>query len=174
MSNNTSAAAIKWLIDNYEGVMYTNRPTDPGGPTKYGITLADFREFFKHDATAEDVQSMTRDQAEHVYLVKYWNGMHCDDLPSGVDFMVFDCAVNQGLGRASRFLQAALNVKADGYIGPLTLKAAQSDQPLELVNAVAALRMFAYGEINHMWHEYGHGWAKRLMDCHENCIRSTF
>jgi lysozyme family protein len=84
---------------------YTNDPSDSGGPTKYGITLTDVRKYVKKNATAEDVKSLTVDQAAAIFKSKYWDSLSCDDLPAGVDYTCFDYGVNSGLGRPREALQ---------------------------------------------------------------------
>jgi len=56
-------------------------------------------------------------------------------LPSGVDYCVFDMAVNSGPAQAARFIQRVCAVTADGIIGQKTLDAIHSDDPSELINA---------------------------------------
>src|SRR5258705_5153236 len=81
---------------------YSNHPTDPGGPTNWGITIHDARAYWKTEATAADVRSMPVEVAKDIYRSKYWDAMRCDDLPAGVDYAVFDYGVNSGIGRAVR------------------------------------------------------------------------
>jgi lysozyme family protein len=78
---------------------YSNDPDDAGGPTKYGITIADVRKYIKKDATAEDVKALTEDEAKVIYKQRYWDALNCDNLPSGVDYTCFDYGVNSGIGR---------------------------------------------------------------------------
>lgn len=42
---------------------------------------------------------MKVDEAKSIYRSKYWNAMRGDELPTGVDYCVFDYAVNSGTGR---------------------------------------------------------------------------
>lgn len=84
---------------------YTNDPNDNGGPTNFGITLADYRKYIKKTGTAADVKDMTVDQAKSIYKSKYWNALDCDNLSSGVDYTVLDYGVNSGLGRPRKALQ---------------------------------------------------------------------
>ena len=72
---------------------YTNHPADPGGPTNFGITIADYRKYVKKDATAADVRAMKLDAAKTIYRTKYWDAQRCDELPAGVDYAVFDYGV---------------------------------------------------------------------------------
>ncbi len=53
---------------------YTNDPRDPGGPTNYGITIADYRMYVKKDATASDVKNMHLSDAQTIYRSRCWKG----------------------------------------------------------------------------------------------------
>lgn len=83
-----------------EGYVYSNVPGDPGGPTKYGITLGDMRIHGWPNATAETVRNLTLADAKEIYRRHYWNAVGGDTLPAGLDYTVFDFAVNAGVGRA--------------------------------------------------------------------------
>lgn len=84
---------------------YSNTPGDNGGPTNYGITIADYRSYINKAGTASDVKAMTVSQAATIYKAKYWDALNCDNLPSGVDYTCFDYGVNSGLGRPRKALQ---------------------------------------------------------------------
>jgi lysozyme family protein len=81
---------------------YTNDPSDSGGATNYGITIADYKKYINKNGTPDDVRNMTVDQAKIIYKNRYWNALACDDLPSGVDYTVFDYGVNSGISRANK------------------------------------------------------------------------
>jgi lysozyme family protein len=83
---------------------YSNDPNDSGGPTNYGITLADYRKYINKNGVALDVKKMKLSDATTIYHNKYWDAMDCDGLASGVDYTVFDYAVNSGYGRPSKAL----------------------------------------------------------------------
>src|SRR5437764_7132898 len=88
--------AIRRLLVSEGG--YVNHPSDPGGPTNFGITLGDYRRYVKADATTADVRAMKVEEAEAIYRTTYWDAMRGDDLPAGVDYCIFDYAVNSGTG----------------------------------------------------------------------------
>src|SRR3954467_3513146 len=90
---------------------YSNHPSDPGGPTNWGITIHDARAYWKKEATAADVRSMPVDVAKDIYRSKYWDAMCCDNLPTGVDYAVFDYGVNSGIARAARVLQRLVGTR---------------------------------------------------------------
>lgn len=147
----TFERAAAFVMDMEGG--YVNDPNDPGGETKYGIS--------KHAYPNEDIPNLTRDQASAIYLRDYWTPCRCDLLPTGVDLLVFDAAVNQGKDRAVKMLQAAVHVAQDGVIGPDTVNAARGAGS-SLLAEYAAQRMAAYGAIP-QFARYGLGWARRLM-----------
>jgi len=84
-----------------------------------------------------------------------------DDLPSGVDLCVFDCAVNAGVGRASKFLQQAVGVTADGQIGPMTVAATSAKPAEEVIDAFCNLREAHYKSLS-TFATFGKGWMNRL------------
>lgn len=95
---------------------YGNDPNDSGGPTNFGITIADYRKYIKRNGTPEDVKHMTVAQAKEIYRERYWNALDCDTLPSGVDYTCFDYAVNSGLGRPRKALQRFSNLSGTSLI----------------------------------------------------------
>lgn len=81
---------------------YTNDAADPGGPTNWGITIADARMYWKSDATASDVKTMPKSVAEDIYAQRYAKPLNYNDLPAGVDYAVLDYGINSGVGRAKK------------------------------------------------------------------------
>src|SRR6476659_2347153 len=100
--------ALRRLLEHEGG--YTNHPADPGGPTNFGITLADYRRYVKPDATAADVKAMTVAVAKAIYRRRYWDAQACDELPGGVDYAVFDYGVNSGIGHSGKVLRRCLGL----------------------------------------------------------------
>ena len=78
---------------------------------------------------------MTVNQAKEIYRERYWNAMDCDSLSSGVDYTVFDYAVNSGVGRARKVLQKFSDKKGTDLINAINdertafLKALAASQP---------------------------------------------
>src|SRR5215467_1516638 len=89
---------------------YTNHPSDPGGPTNFGITIHDYRKYVKPNATATDVRAMKLDDAKRIYRQKYWDAQRCDELPAGIDYAMFDYGVNSGIGRSGKVLRRVLQL----------------------------------------------------------------
>ncbi|RUY74008.1 glycoside hydrolase family 108 protein, partial [Mesorhizobium sp. M7A.F.Ca.CA.001.10.2.1] len=111
------------LVLKSEG-LWSDNPADPGGATMKGVTLTNFRRYVKADATKADLRKISDAQVATVYRRFYWDAVAGAELPDGVDYAVFDFAVNSGPGRAAKYLQAVVGVTQDGRIGPATIAAA--------------------------------------------------
>ena len=167
MSGNFEAALA--MIMALEGG-FSNHPSDPGGATKFGITHRALSDWYGHKVSVETVRDLTKAVAGEIYRAKYWNAARCEDLPSGVDLAVFDCAVNQGIARATRFLQMACGAKIDGFIGPETLDKSNAKPTEDLLAEFFALRMRAYGNLTSLFKTFGLGWSRRLISVHQESI----
>lgn len=151
--------AIKHVL-KYEGG-YVNHPADPGGRTNLGVTQRVWEEWTGKPATEADMRGLTVEMVTPLYKKRFWDAVRGDDLPSGVDFCVFDCAVNAGVGRASRFLQQVVGVTADGAIGPKTLEAVTKMPADEIVEKFCDLREAHYKSLS-TFATFGKGWMRRL------------
>jgi lysozyme family protein len=140
---------------------YVDDPMDPGGATNMGITLQVLSTWRHTAVTKTDVQNLGRDEAGAIYRANYWNAERCSDLPAGVDLIVFDAAVNIGVGRSAKFLQSVVGVTADGSIGPQTVAAVTAKAAADVVNGLAAARLQFYQGLPTFDH-FGHGWTARV------------
>jgi lysozyme family protein len=140
---------------------FVDHPKDPGGATNKGITLATFRRFVKRDGTVADLKAITNEQVAKCYRAHYWNAVRGDELPPGLDYAVFDFAVNSGPSRAARYLQGLIGVEADGKIGPATIKAVNLHLNRELINALCDQRMAFLRRLN-TFPTFGKGWTRRV------------
>lgn len=140
---------------------FVNHPKDPGGATNKGITLATFRKWVKKGGTAADLKALTTAQAAKVYRGQYWNKIHGDELPAGIDYAVFDFAVNSGVSRAARYLQGLVGVKADGVIGPKTIAAVNKHFSRDLIHKLCDDRM-AFLRRLPTFKTFGKGWTRRV------------
>ena len=100
-----------------------NHPKDPGGMTNLGCTKKVWEEHCGHEVDEKTMRALTPADVAPLYKTKYWDKVRGDELPSGVDYAVFDAAINSGPGRAAKWLQTCVGVEPDGGIGPKTLAA---------------------------------------------------
>jgi lysozyme family protein len=151
--------ALKLVLAHEGG--WADHPKDPGGATMRGITLATFRRYVKPNATKDDLRKITDAQVATIYRRQYWDAIAGAELPDGVDYAVFDFAVNSGPGRAAKYLQAVLGVAQDGKIGPATVAAARSAGQASTIHSLCDKRMEFLKRLP-TWPTFGKGWTKRV------------
>ena len=162
MSASSYDAALARLLAHEGG--YTNHPSDPGGPTNYGITIHDYRKYVKSNATAADVKAMTLDEAKRIYRAKYWDAQRCDELPAGVDYAVFDYGVNSGIGRSGKVLRRCLNLADNSSaVNDMVIAAANRIDAAKLVTAICDERL-RFLQALRTWPVFGKGWGRRVAE----------
>lgn len=110
---------------------YVNDNADHGGETNLGVTRAAWGEYKGRPIRNGEMRALTRDMVKPFYKARYWDAVRGNDLPAGLDYAVFDFAVNAGPGRAVKFLQRSVGVREDGILGPVTMAAVQRVKPAE-------------------------------------------
>jgi len=150
----------------YEG-SFSDHPRDPGGATMCGIT----QRVYDEDREArrlprQSVRLSTEAERAAIYRRRYWATTRGDELPAGVDYAVFDFAVNSGVGRAVRTLQRIVGVEEDGVAGRVTLAAAArydaQYRATALTDALCHARLqFLRGLPT--FGTFGKGWTARVM-----------
>jgi lysozyme family protein len=123
---------------------YVDHPRDPGGATNLGITLATLREWRGRPVTKQDVMGLTRNEAEAIYKDRFWNRIGGDGLLAGPDAMLFDVAVNSGVGRARQWM-------------PLI----QGKNAVDGVKAIGARRRAFFRSLR-TFDVFGKGWMRRV------------
>jgi lysozyme family protein len=123
---------------------YVNDPLDSGGRTNLGVTQRVWEEFVGHPVTEADMKALTPEKIAPMYKLKYWNPSYCGVLPKGLDYVVFDFAVNAGTGRSVKTLQQAIGCVADGVIGPKTMAAINDANPKDLITKFSDARADFY------------------------------
>jgi len=166
---------IARVIDRYEGGYGWNR-SDPGGPTKYGITCYDLAEYDHQKMTsmsawAPKVQAMPLSVAETIYKGKYASAVRFDDLPSGPDCAMLDYQINSG-SRAISAARAVCGVKGGDVMDQVLLDAIKKADPATFVNALCAERMAFLKRLG-TWREFGGGWTSRVNDLKAYCDHLT-
>lgn len=150
----------------YEGG-FVNHPKDPGGATNKGVTqkVYDAYRTGKHEVI-RSVAQIEDFEVRDIYKTRYWDMVSGDRLPMGVDYAVFDFAVNSGVGRSVRELQNLVGVVQDGKMGPGTLAATLeycvTRSPLYLLEAICDDRLAFMKGIG-TYATFGRGWKRRVM-----------
>ena len=142
---------------------FVNNPKDPGGMTNLGVTRAVWEAWVGHPVTEAEMRALTPDKVAPLYRRKYWSAVGGDVVSSGLDYCLFDFAVNSGPGRAVKTLQECLGVTVDGALGEATLKAALAVPATQTIDAVCDRRL-AFLQALPTWPTFGRGWALRVAD----------
>ena len=151
---------------------YVDHPKDPGGATNLGVTKKVWEEWVGREVTKDDIKKLTPIDVKPLYRKKYWDVCRCDDLPTGLDYVVFDVAVNSGPRQAARFLQSAVGATADGVIGNGTITCVKRT-PLsvkELIDIVCNRRELFYKSLP-TFPTFGRGWLKRCEDVRQRATQ---
>lgn len=171
MAASTYKAALDRVLVHEGG--YSDHPQDPGGATMKGVTQRVYDLHRKAKGLpSRPVKGITKPELQEIYRTRYWDQIKGDQLPAGVDYVVFDGAVNSGVVQSVKWLQRALQPiytgKVDGMMGPSTIAACtEYGDHDELVEAICNRRM-AFLQALKTWRTFGRGWTARV-----NAVRAT-
>jgi lysozyme family protein len=147
---------------------FSNDAHDPGGATNLGIIQKEYDAYRNHKGLdQQSVRSITQNEANEIYKIQYWDTLHLDDYPAGIDFCIFDAAVNNGVGAASKFAQRACNTASgakldvDGHLGLISRAAIFACDPGAFIDAFCDERL-RYDRSLSIWKYFGSGWTKRV------------
>ena len=157
MKDNWTACLAK-VLESEGG--FVNHRRDPGGATNLGITKRVYEQWVQRQVSIQEMRELTVVQAAPIYEHEYWNRVRGDELPDGVDLLMFDFAVNAGTSRAIRMAQRVVGVKADGIIGPVTIKAIQEYDPQDFIKEYSLRKLAFYRRLKH-YDTFGRGWERR-------------
>jgi lysozyme family protein len=126
--------ALRVVLIHEGGSEFTDNPNDPGGATKYGISLRFVRGEgvdIDHDGDidADDIKGLSAEDAEKLYASFFWAPVHADNFMQPVAAKLFDVGVNVGTKRGAVLAQKAALAEVDGLIGPQTIRAINAMQP---------------------------------------------
>ena len=154
---------LKMLLHHEGG--YVNHPKDPGGETNLGVTK---RVYEKWGGT-KDMKDLTVEDVAPIYKKEYWDRCKCDDLESGVDWAVFDWAVNSGTGRAAKAIQKICGAAQDGAIGPKTLALINTQNTEYVIEEFGKIRQDFYESLK-TFDTFGKGWTRRNKETTEKAL----
>ncbi|HBR55249.1 MAG TPA: hypothetical protein DEA82_14120 [Flavobacteriaceae bacterium] len=156
------------MLLHHEGG-FVNHPRDPGGITNLGVTKRVYEKWVGRIVSEQEMRDLTVEQVGPIYRNDYWNKCKCDDLPSGLDWSVFDWAVNSGPGRSAKALQGIIGATQDGGIGPQTLKLVEKHSPKEMIEKMHDKRQGFYEGLK-TFDTFGKGWSRRNLETREKAL----
>jgi len=155
------ARAMDHLLKSEGG--FVNPPADPGGMTNFGVTQRVWEAWVGHPVTEKEMRALTPTIIGPMYKAKYWDKVAGDLLPAGVDYTVFDAAVNSGPGQAAKWLQRIVGVEADGKIGPHTLAELGRMDAKDVVSKFRDYRLIFLKDLS-TFGTFGKGWTRRVTE----------
>lgn len=161
-------AALEAILHHEGG--FVNHPSDPGGMTNLGVTKRVWQEWVGHEVDEKAMRALTPEVVAPMYKNKYWDKVRGDDLPAGVDYAVFDAAINSGPGRAAKWLQTAVGAVPDGAIGAGTLAKVEAMNSSEIIEKYQQTRL-AFMQSLPTWSVFGKGWSRRVAEVEESAAK---
>jgi len=157
---------------------FVNDPNDPGGATKYGISLRFLKTVDPSlsdldqdgDIDADDIMSLSEPQAREFYMAFFYEPLNISQYSPAVGAILLDTAVNMGKARSIKLLQRALNtighrLIVDGIAGPVTLDRVRHTDPGILIHTYLLTRVFEYAWLcrqNPILKRFFFGWIDRV------------
>ena len=154
-------ASIELVLKSEGG--FSNNPHDPGGMTNLGVTKKAWEAYVQQQVDEAEMRGLTPEIVAPFYKTRYWDACKCDQLPLGIDYAVFDFAVNAGVNRASKTMQTALGTAADGIVGPATIGVAINADPDHFLEKFSAAKEQFYRNLPTFEH-FGKGWLRRVSE----------
>lgn len=137
---------MDWVLKHEGG--YAERAVEGGGAVNMGVTFTVFKAWRllkgQPEPTFADLKAMTREEAIAIYEAQYLAAIHFNDLPSGVDYCVYDASVLGGATGALKLLQGTLGLKIDGVWGMVTRWAANHRPVPALIDQFCDQRLAKY------------------------------
>lgn len=161
MSNLT--LTFEWACNQilvYEGSKYTNDPDDPGGATKWGITLGDYRLHSNPHGQPQDIMNLSREEAIRIYKKHYWDAVSGDQLPFYMAFEVFDFGVNSGIGRSVPFAGNIIGASNTRKVDADFVAKAVAFDTDSFIDQYHEAKLAAYRTFKSSW-KYLPGWTSR-------------
>ena len=166
----TFEEALEHVLKHEGG--FVNHPKDPGGMTNLGVTEKVWDEWIGRESSEDEMRNLKPEDVANLYKKLYWDRVKGDDLPSGVNYCVFDAAVNSGTGRAAKWLQEAVGAVPDGAIGAKTLAKVAAHDADSLVNAYCDVRLNFLKSLK-TFDTFGKGWSRRVEGVRQTALDAS-
>ena len=158
MDNNFDQS-LKLVLKSEGG--YVNNPKDPGGETMMGVTKNAWSTWLKRPIADGEMAKLTVADITPFYKALYWDKSYCNQLPTGIDYMVFDASVNMGVGQSIKLFQKSLGGVPDGIIGPNTMKLINEMNVKTMIDKYSAQKEMFYRSLG-TFPTFGKGWLARV------------
>lgn len=105
--------ALKFVLEQEGG--YSNHPADKGGATNKGIIQSEYNRYRRDkNLSIRSVKDIEDKEVKEIYETQYWDKIRAQYIKAPLGLVLFDTAVNFGVGGCIRRLQKALNLPVTG------------------------------------------------------------
>ena len=166
------------MIDNFEDCLalvlkseggFVQNPKDPGGATNLGVTKATYEAYVGRSVSVDEIKALTPETVGPLYKAMYWDKIAGDNIALGLDYALFDFAVNSGPRQATKFIQNIASVPADGMMGNRTVQQLANLDPSDCITRLCSERLQFLKQLN-TWDTFGKGWSKRVSDVQKRAL----
>jgi len=157
------------MLLSHEGG-FVNHPKDPGGMTNLGVTKAVYDKHIGRSSSKAEMMALTYEDVAPIYKKNYWDKAKCDELPSGLDWAVFDWGVNSGMSRPVKAMQKSIKTTVDGGVGPMTLAAVNAADTKKTIKSINTQRQKFYESLK-TFETFGKGWTRRNKETLEQALK---
>ncbi len=150
---------------------YGNYKEDSGGPTKYGVILATWKQYGydkngDHKIDENDIKLLTKDDARKIAKKQFWDYFQADQIKNqSIASIIVDWGYNSGRGTAASLVQKLLGITADGKFGSATITVINNANQQELFDKIKTARKTFYDRIvarNPTQKIFYKGWLNRI------------
>ena len=160
-------SALKMILKSEGG--FVNHKLDPGGMTNLGVTKKVWEEWVGKVVGEKEMRALTPATVAPMYKKKYWDAVKADELPTGLDYLMFDFAINAGPGRAIKTMQKAIGTNPDGAIGPKTMAALKAADQADLIAKFSMEKELFYKSLP-TFATFGKGWMRRVAEAQSHAV----
>jgi lysozyme family protein len=144
------------------GERVSDNPRDPGGLTKWGVSLRAHPELGR-----EGILGLTKEKAIKIYREDYWLPGQVSKYPARLRLAIMDGCVNHGVSRHAHIVQKAANalgakLVVDGVVGPKTLGAVKALDAVDYLVSLFETRSEIYRNSSNA-DVFGRGWQRRIL-----------
>jgi lysozyme family protein len=159
--------ALKAILKHEGG--FVNHPRDPGGMTNLGVTKKVWEAWVGKVVDESEMRALTPATVAPMYRKNYWDAVKADELPAGLDYLMFDFAINAGANRAIKTMQKAIGTNPDGIIGAKTLGALKNSDQKDLISKFSIEKELFYKALP-TFATFGKGWMRRVAEAQSHAV----
>jgi lysozyme family protein len=160
-------SALKMILKSEGG--FVNHKLDPGGMTNLGVTKKVWEEWVGKAVGESEMRALTPATVAPMYRKKYWDAVKGDEMPAGLDYLMFDFAINAGPSRAIKTMQKAIGTNPDGAIGPKTMQALKDADQKDLAAKFSMEKELFYKSLP-TFATFGKGWMRRVAEAQSHAV----